>query len=116
MYTTCDTCDRYTPDAGTADEPVICGVCGDAMECVRNSRGPRGWAQAVAMHMRGETDTGTPHDIFSCPNSETDWHKQVIALRREGMRSPSKVLEGMLRDEARTILERRQCTKKVPLF
>lgn len=112
-----ETQDYFTPDAGTVDGPVQCGVCGDDMTLLaRDSRGPRGFVQAMGMRLRNETNTGSPHDIFACPNREEDWHRQVVALRNEARRTSSGNLEGLLMDEAAAIAKSRQATKKVSPF
>lgn len=112
-----DTQDRYTPDAGIVTGPVCCGVCGDVMECLaKDSRGPRGYVQAMGMRLRGETDTGSPHDIFSCPNREKNWHRQVVALRKAARKTVSGRMEKELLDEAKQVLETRTETKIVSMW
>jgi uncharacterized Zn finger protein (UPF0148 family) len=109
-----DTQESYTPDAGEETGPVFCGVCGDEMTLTaKNSRGPRGWAQAMGMRSRGETDTGSPHDVYDCPNVNEYWHRQVRALREAARKTVSGRQEKAFLDEANTVLKDRVCTKKL---
>lgn len=102
-----DTQCRYTPDAGTEKGPVSCGVCGTEMPLVaENSTGPRGYVQAMC------GSKGDPHDIFSCPHSDEDWHKQVIALRRAARDSVSFYQDKAFREEAEEVLHTRKPTKE----
>jgi hypothetical protein len=109
--------DYYSPDAGTVEGPVFCGVCGDEMTLVkRDSRGPRGFAQAMGMAQRGETNTGSPHDIYSCPNIEEYWHCQAKALRESAQRTVSGRQEREFLDEANEIILTRKHTKEISKY
>ncbi len=102
---------RYTPDVGTYEEPVYCGVCGDEMTCdSRGSTGPRGFAQAMS-RSRSE-----PHDVYTCPHGEADWHVQVVRIWEEAHKTPSKVLADMMEAEVAGILATRKATKKVSKY
>lgn len=96
---------RYTPDAGEV-ETVYCGVCDSVMEVQRNVNGPRGWVQAMG---RGNSS----HDVFNCSLRENDWHKQVVAIRKESRNTSSQKLKNMLLDEADEILKDRKATIQV---
>jgi hypothetical protein len=102
----CDTQYRYTPDPGTVKGPVCCGVCGTQMLEERGLEGARSWTQAMC---RGKSK----YDSFTCPVHKEDWHRQVIALRREARDTSSKLLEQMLLEEADEVLRTRSATKDV---
>lgn len=104
-----DTQERYTPDCGTVEGPVYCGVCHAKMSEERDHIGPRGFVQAMAQ-------STSVYDVFQCPNTGLDWHDQVIALRNAAKDTPSTKIETLLREEAFEILSNRQATKKVSLF
>jgi len=99
---------RYTPDPGVVPEgeKVYCGVCGDEMKEERNVLGPRGWAAAISRHY-------TLHDVFTCTQASTDWHRQVVALRAEAKKTSSRKLTLLLLEEAEQVLKDRLATKKV---
>ncbi len=104
-----DTQDRYTPDPGKIEGPVRCGVCKTEMSVRRNVNGPRGFVQAMSSGK-------SLHDVFSCPHSDEEWHRQVVALRREATKTASKRHGDALQQEAEDILDYRQSTKKPPMF
>lgn len=106
MKTLGNTQSRYTPDPGTHpdDEVILCGVCGAETTCRRNVNGPRGFAMAMS-------GSKSPHDVYSCPLRDEDWHQQVVALRREASGTSSKKLETMLLEEAEEVLSNRLATK-----
>jgi len=106
-----NTQDRFTPDAGSVDEPVQCGVCGEAMLVVRNSRGPRGFVEA--MGRRNKKNQGSPHDIYSCPSRHESWHRQVRALRLKAAQTVSGREEQLLLAEAEEVLKSRVPTKEI---
>ncbi len=96
----------YTPDPGTIEEPVECGVCGEKMKCRRNVNGPRGFAMA----MSGSKQL---HDSFDCPHREQDWHKQAVALREEARATASAIFQTALEKEADEIVSTRKSTKTI---
>jgi hypothetical protein len=98
--------DTYTPDCGVVPEGevVLCGVCQAEMKATRNCVGARGFAAVMAR-------VKTVYDRFECPHRTKDWHKQVVAIRKEAMATSSKKLEALLLDEARDILLSEQATK-----
>lgn len=100
------TCCRYTPDAGTVEGPVKCGVCGDVMNERRGCHGPTGFAEAMG---KG----GHAHDVFTCPHSDEPWHYQVVHIRNYARKIPSKTICDLLEAEIETILETRKPTKDV---
>ena len=99
-----NTQDRSTPDPGKVEGPLFCGVCGEEMDVKRNVNGPRGSVQAMS-------GGKSPHDVFTCPHREEQWHEQVVALRKEAKKTPSAKLEKLLLEEAEEILQSKECTK-----
>jgi hypothetical protein len=104
---------RYTPDSGKVEGPVNCGVCGSEMEVTRNCTGPRSFVEAM---LKDPDVSRVPHDVFCCPHSREDWHKQVVAILRQAKETPSSRLESLLRTEAEEILISRKATKLVSNF
>lgn len=96
---------HFTPDADTIHEPVECGVCGTVMTENRDCYGPTSYGMAMAGLKKY-------YDAFVCPHSGELWHMQVIALRQQMQKTPSAVIEEILRKEAEQVLETRQCTKE----
>lgn len=105
--------DYYTPDIGVVSGPVCCGVCGEEMKNLGQSRGPRGYAESMLMHSRGETDTGTPHDVFECRHIKASWHRQAKALVKEAQKTASGRLSKLLLNEARDVIVNKTATKKI---
>ena len=101
--------DRYTPDPGEhpPEEDILCGVCGDKMDCKRDCYGPRGFVMAIS-------GSKSAYDQYECPNREETWHKQVISLRKEKRKTASTAIEMLLDAEIETVLELRQHTKEPP--
>jgi hypothetical protein len=100
-----DTQYRYTPDVGTVEGPVFCGVCRTQMTERRDVEGYRGFVSAMAK-------VKSRYDSFDCPHSNEDWHKQVIALREAARKTPSPTLAHILLKDTQEILGNRVCTKK----
>lgn len=98
-----DVQDSYMPDPDTEDR-VACGVCGTEMHVNRGCFGPTSFVSAIGGSKR-------KHDAFFCPNRDKDWHKQVVALRREAKKTASSRLAAMLVEEAEQILEQKEPTK-----
>lgn len=99
-----DTQDCYTPDVGTVEGPVCCGVCGTVMEESRNCYGPRGWVMAMS-------GSKSHYDSFTCPHRTEDWHRQVVKLRSAARDTASGRLEALYREEALQIVATRTPTK-----
>ena len=112
----CSTQYRYTPDPGTIPEgtDVLCGVCKCRMICRRNVPispwsvivNPRGFVQAMG---KGKS----LHDVYECPQKETDWHEQVLALRKAAEDTPSAKQERDFLEEADAVLANETATKEV---
>lgn len=97
---------RYFSDIGEVPEGsfITCGVCGDKMEEKRNCLGPRNYLESIGGHKHH-------HDQFFCPNRDSKWHKQVVALREQIQLTPSAKIAKMLEEEAAEILFTREETK-----
>ncbi len=100
---------RYTPNAGTVEGPVQCGVCGKTMRVERNINGPTQYAEAMSgrKHL---------HDDFECPNIDKKWHQQVIALRTEIRKTPSSKLAQIMSEEVIEILATEEETKTFSMY
>ncbi|MBI3074765.1 MAG: hypothetical protein HYY92_00930 [Parcubacteria group bacterium] len=79
------------PDPGKF-ETLACGVCGTLMNVKRNVLGPTSSAAALGGSKR-------PHDCFSCPHFNEDWHRHIVALKWEVLRTSSKKMREILRGE-----------------
>jgi hypothetical protein len=100
-----DTQCYYSPDTGTVEGPVHCGVCGTQMSERRNCYGPRGFAMAMM-------GSKSHYDEFTCPHRGEMWHKQVIDLRKLAKETPSSKLEAIFKEEIDGILDTRTATKE----
>lgn len=98
----------YSPDPGEI-ESAKCGICGDEMDVKRGVFGPTGFAESMS-------GRGHRHDRFTCPNLDTDWHRQVDKLQIASKETPSVKLGDMFEDEAKEIIKSRVATKKVSRF
>ena len=103
-----DTQERYTPDPGThpPEMEVCCGVCGDRMNLKENCYGPRGFVMAMS-------GSKSHYDSYTCPNSKEGWHRQVLALRKEKRETASTLVESLLDEEIKLVLESRKATKVI---
>jgi len=99
---------RYTPNPGVVPEGdyVCCGVCAAKMNEKRGCYGPR----SSVMAMSGMSE---PYDSFLCPHHNEDWHRQVVALRREAASTASAKFGLMLELEIADILHTKKATKEV---
>ncbi len=100
-----DTQSRFTPDVGTVEGPVVCGVCGREMICERNCHGPRGFVMAMS-------GSKSDYDSFQCSHMNEKWHVQVVKLRELANDTPSGKLAKMFREEAMEVLESKKATKE----
>ena len=83
----------------------FCVVCGTQAKEERNVVGPASWAGAMAK-------VHTLHDIFTCPHSQEDWHRQMRALRQEQKKTASHCLRSILEEEIAEIWQRKEPTLK----
>lgn len=99
---------RYTPRCGMIPdgEKVYCGVCSEKMNERRGCYGPT--SSAMAMNKMNEN-----YDLFLCPSHDEDWHRQVVALRKEIKQTASAKIAIMLELEIAEILSCRKATKEV---
>lgn len=92
LHNTTDTCERPTGENDTLN----CGVCNTQMTVKRN------------------INTGNPqynYDQFTCPHKNQPWHKQIITLRQEQQKTPSRTITNLLENEIQTIQQTRKPTK-----
>lgn len=94
--------DTLAPACGEHDS-MTCRTCGDVMNVERNIMGATSFAEAMGgrKHL---------HDRFICPNAGTPWHEQVIALMKEGDKTSSATIRGILLKEITEILASRRPT------
>jgi hypothetical protein len=101
-----DTYTRYVGETG----PAFCRTCGDEMGCEPNEVG----ATTLAEAMSGKKHL---HTRFTCPNAGTNWHNQVIKLKKAINDTPSAELTKIFAKEMKSILKNRKATKIVhPIF
>jgi hypothetical protein len=89
--------DAFQPDPGVEDK-MFCRVCGEEMEVRRNVEGPRSYTEAVG-------GGKSLHDSFVCKNSGEKWHQQALEILKMAEKTPSKVMEEMLKKEVQEIIE-----------
>jgi hypothetical protein len=82
-----------------------CKVCGSDMDVQRNILTPTSFAGAM-------TVMKSKQDIFTCPNSDKDWHQQALALKLEVDKTASATISDMIDDEIEVILMFKKITKK----
>lgn len=95
---------RFTPDIGTIDE-AYCDVCGADMLVERGNFGATGFAEGMG-------GGGHHYDLFTCPEIDAKWHRQICAIRKEMRNTSSFVLETLMAQEVAAILKTRKPTKK----
>lgn len=101
--------DSFTPDPGIYADDLPCGICGDRMDVTRNVMGPRSWAGAMS-------GAKTPHDCYSCPNTEERWHIQARLLKRMMTDTPSPSLAAMFEKDLCDVIKRRVKSKEFSSF
>jgi hypothetical protein len=94
------------PDSAAKDPIRHCHVCQERMKVRQDIMGPRNWRENVA-------GVKTQHDEWFCVNSEEDWHRQALAILLESEKTPSAVIQNMLKQEVEQILKNRTATKVV---
>lgn len=57
-----------------------------------------------------------PSDSFTCPESEQDWHRQIVSLLQEQGRTRSAKLTALLQEEIDEILATKTPTKVGVLY
>lgn len=65
----------FTTSPDSVDE-MICKVCGSVCDVERGVIGPTSWAGAMAK-------CKTPHDSFSCPYNDEEWHSEILGIVME---------------------------------
>ncbi len=98
--------DYFTPEVGE-HQSMYCNACNEEMSVKRDQEIFSSRYPAV----------GTPSsqtrrvDIFSCPHAGTEWHDQVIALRRFQRDTPSKTLSDLVEPEIQEIITTKIASK-----
>ena len=100
--------DRATSKPGQF-ESLDCGICGTTMDVKRNVNGPTNFASAMSGNKY-------LHDSFTCPHIDEMWHLQAKKIQKMANKSPSKITEKMLLNEAADIIAKQQETKAVSEF
>lgn len=95
--------DLFRPDPGVM-ESCKCKACGSDMNVKRNIPSACSWAGAMAGLNR-------KHDLFTCPESDKNWHKQVVSLIIEQQQTKSSKLTKILQEEIDEILLNKKPTK-----
>jgi hypothetical protein len=95
--------DYFITDVNKHQE-MHCKVCDALMEVERNVEASKGFVAAVS-------GTTKPHDIFTCPISGEDWHKQVMQLMIEKGNTSSATISNLLQDEIDMINVTKKKTK-----
>jgi len=65
----------FSREPGTIDE-INCEVCGSVCEVKRGEVGPTSFGGAIA-------GSKTPHDRFTCPHNDEQWHWETLAMVQE---------------------------------
>lgn len=85
--------DSFTPDPGKW-KTKRCKACGTQCDVERNCVGKRTrWGPS-----------GSVFDVFSCPNSNVDWHVQLIKLHEAIKDMPSETVAGLMKVDLGKIL------------
>lgn len=87
--------DIFFADPGECDSKN-CVACGGLMSVQRDCTGPTGWAEAMANRVH-------PHDTFSCPHHDKDWHKKLVRLVEYRNSCPSQKLKDIVQSEIEEI-------------
>lgn len=95
----------YTPDIGSVG-PFYCRTCGDQMSKEPGINGYRSWASAMGKQK-------STFDYYECPNRNSNWHIQVLRLKKEISETASTAIGKILQKEINQILKNRKATKVV---
>jgi hypothetical protein len=87
--------DYFYPDAGKEKE-MKCQACFQVMDVSRNVKKTHG--------RYGPLKKNRIVDAFTCLSSGTDWHNQVIELRKYSSSIPSRKLSNIVDEEIAEIL------------
>ena len=102
--------DYFTPRAGTK-ETMVCEACKENLDVQRDVLITRGkYGNTLPQELHSLVDT------FFCQHSDTDWHRQLIALLKECSRTPSQKISDILQSEIEEIRKTRIPTKGWSIF
>jgi len=91
--------DYFAYEPGIMKE-AYCNLCDAKMNVERNVDGPTSSVEAMSggKHL---------HDLFTCPNTEEEWHEHAIELMDEMGETASKRIKKILQEEIDEILKNR---------
>lgn len=93
--------DSFFEPPNTVDSHT-CRACGATCRVERGRVGPTSWAGALG-------DAQTPHDYFSCPNSDEKWHEQAVKLFQAIEATPGERVAELLRQDLFDLLSKHGC-------
>lgn len=97
--------DLLRPAPGTVDK-LYCKACNALMHCERNNY------PTVQCFASALTGSNKPHDKFTCPYTQEDWHNQVVCLILERNKTNSRRLTDIYNEEIKEILISKKVTKE----
>lgn len=95
--------DYFTPAPGERQE-MHCIACNTLMSVVRNR-------PILKYKYPASSDETELRDVFTCDHSGSNWHHQVIELRKFQRDIPSKVIGDLLEKEIQDIIISQEPTK-----
>lgn len=97
--------DMFFFEPGEKSE-ATCLVCKAKMNVKRDIETPTSSAEAMGK-------IKSRKDVFTCPDSKEDWHKQVLKMKQFIIEIPSLTLAMLVEKEMNSILKNKKATKKV---
>lgn len=97
--------DYFTPKPGTATS-LNCMACNQVMDVERDVE------VNIGNSFIGPSGKTRQADKFTCPHSGSEWHDQVIALRKLQNDTPSSKIAQLLEEEIDEIILKRSPTKE----
>ena len=67
---------------------ILCGACGVECAVERNKMGKQTFLGGPG-----------PHDVFTCPNAEKNWHKEAVELAKERNESASPSIRKLIQGD-----------------
>jgi hypothetical protein len=88
--------DIFFTEPGAAQE-MFCSICHSRCEVRRNVSGPTDFGSAMAKKNK-------PHDVFTCPHTNEEWHEQAQRLVLAIEEMPSKTVAGLMQKDLEELL------------